>query len=1177
MSVAFSPDGKWVIAQGGAPEWNVTLWNWERCKQLACVPAKPLGSDAGAVRQVRFAAHDPGLASCAGEGLFRTFKCAESGVRALPDVKLPPAKSGAIKNYTAHCWLPDDAEVTDGGEEGAERRERCVLATDGGELLVVELNEVKATIPAMSDSKGVDCVIPYGVSGFVCGGADGTVSVYEKTDEKELYKRVKHFVIKQSPGARVTALALSPTDETLLCSTDDNQMYEVDMSNVDVVKSEDIECQLFTQGHHTQGVTGVDLCVRKPLAVTCSSDKSVRVWNYLDKADEICKYFAEEAHSVAFHPSGLHVLVGFSDKLRLCNLLMDDIRPYREFSIKGCRECSFSNGGKYFAAVNGPVIQVYNMYTCENVGNCRGHGGKVTGIAFSADDKRLLSTGLDGAVYEWSLSTFQREKENVIKSNEYASVAIAPDDTYVFAVGSDATLKQLDGEDLMLNEEFALTGTGGDGGQTQTQTFTRVRLTNGGRRLFAATSTGAVRAYELDGGRVAGEGKEFKELRCHAGPVTGMRVNFDDTLLFCVGEDGVLSVFDVKERAMEGATKAGEGMVFAQEVLMTKADLEDIRSRMHELEVQVNELTLQGEYQLRLKDLNMNEKIKDLTDKFQGELEGERSKYDALLQEKNELEMDFADQMKTTENKHAQATAATESSFQNKILNEIERYQALVEEKEELNRGWDEQNTALAESHDRLVADLTEEFAGKLQDEQMHSETLRLQLEEARAAANERENQLEEDADLEIDELKEKYELRLKEQRDVSLRLKGENGIMKKKFTTMQKSIAEQKDEIAGLFTDKKNLYATIADLEKDVAGLKREIRDRDETIGDKEKRIYDLKKKNQELEKFKFVLDFKIKELKRTIEPREQDISDMKNQITEMDKELERYNKSNTHLDLTIKDLRNKLLGMGQDVKRKQKAIEDRDSAIHSFQKDLHEATKHVQTPKRLAEEVKSLYAKHMTQKIDDKPPDKDIQREYNRQREYLEKTIDQFKRKLAKDVETHKKDNMALMNQNVALIKEINELRRETKMLRQSTSKASAPAPSAHSSGRLASKLGSRAGSRGGDDGLVREVETARLEIATLRAESDAKDARIAELEEYIAEGEAIPEPPPVVRVATPETASGAVRIPTLATSAEMDEHSAATRIQAVHRGRVAREEVKVKKLVSGALENVVLETGM
>ena len=49
------------------------------------------------------------------------------------------------------------------------------------------------------------------------------------------------------------------------------------------------------------------------------------------------------------------------------------------------------------------------------------------------------------------------------------------------------------------------------------------------------------------------------------------------------------------------------------------------------------------------------------------------------------------------------------------------------------------------------------------------------------------------------------------------------------------------------------------------------------------EKRIYDLKKKNQELEKFKFVLDYKIKELKKQIEPRENDIKAMKEQIQEV------------------------------------------------------------------------------------------------------------------------------------------------------------------------------------------------------------------------------------------------------------------------------------------------------
>jgi hypothetical protein len=76
-------------------------------------------------------------------------------------------------------------------------------------------------------------------------------------------------------------------------------------------------------------------------------------------------------------------------------------------------------------------------------------------------------------------------------------------------------------------------------------------------------------------------------------------------------------------------------------------------------------------------------------------------------------------------------------------------------------------------------------------------------------------------------------------------------------------------------------------------------MQERDDTIQDKEKRIYDLKKKNQELEKFKFVLgtfqsfvtlsqftnlctllDYKIQELKKQVEPREQDIIKLSQQI---------------------------------------------------------------------------------------------------------------------------------------------------------------------------------------------------------------------------------------------------------------------------------------------------------
>lgn len=70
----------------------------------------------------------------------------------------------------------------------------------------------------------------------------------------------------------------------------------------------------------------------------------------------------------------------------------------------------------------------------------------------------------------------------------------------------------------------------------------------------------------------------------------------------------------------------------------------------------------------------------------------------------------------------------------------------------------------------------------------------------------------------------------------------------------------------------------------KDISGQKEVIQERDKTIGKQEKQIYKQKKKSQNLEKFKFVLDHKIKELKRDIAPREDEITRMKEETNQMD-----------------------------------------------------------------------------------------------------------------------------------------------------------------------------------------------------------------------------------------------------------------------------------------------------
>lgn len=83
---------------------------------------------------------------------------------------------------------------------------------------------------------------------------------------------------------------------------------------------------------------------------------------------------------------------------------------------------------------------------------------------------------------------------------------------------------------------------------------------------------------------------------------------------------------------------------------------------------------MQNEYQLRLKDLAMNEKVKELTEKFTAELDVDKNKFDTLLQEKNEQELDYEEKMKQYEEKHQAQLATLDGQYQAKIMAEVDRY-----------------------------------------------------------------------------------------------------------------------------------------------------------------------------------------------------------------------------------------------------------------------------------------------------------------------------------------------------------------------------------------------------------------------------------------------------------------------------------------------------------------------
>lgn len=61
------------------------------------------------------------------------------------------------------------------------------------------------------------------------------------------------------------------------------------------------------------------------------------------------------------------------------------------------------------------------------------------------------------------------------------------------------------------------------------------------------------------------------------------------------------------------------------------------------------------------------------------------------------------------------------------------------------------------------------------------------------------------------------------------------------------------------------------------------------------------------------------------------------------------------------------------------------------------------------------------------------DLQAEYARQRQYLERTLDGLKRKAEKEAELRQMDRAKMFRENAVLVEEVNNLRREVKLIQQ------------------------------------------------------------------------------------------------------------------------------------------------
>ncbi|XP_039468370.1 cilia- and flagella-associated protein 57 isoform X1 [Oreochromis aureus] len=1023
ICIAFSPDSKYLIGLTEGPEWMLILWLWEKHKLLATLKTTNTNNP---VTQVSFNPYNNTQLCVSGTGVFKLFRYSEGALK-----QSSVAKVESI-NFLCHTWMSEHRVIagTDTGrllvfESGDLRREISMTSVQGQSARQVEVKKIKdANVDEGPSVPSITAILSYS-KGFACSRGPGTVFLFEQTDESG-YRKTREIKIPLDAYCsgvtlaeyqQIDTICFSPAEETLAISTNRGQLYSVSLSSVDMNKEDKLHFELLSQSFHSSSITGLSICIRKPLVATCSVDRSVRIWNYETKVLELYKEFQEEAYSVALHPTGLFILVGFSDRLRLMNLLIDDIRTFKEFTVRSCRECAFSNGGHMFAAVNGNIIQIYSVTSFDNILNLKGHNGKVCQIEWSLDDSRVVSCGVDGAVYEWNTQSGKRESESVLKSCSYTGVAFSSDCKTILAVGTDLTLKEI--QDCQVLREVPADETA----------HTALAVSHSGRVVFTGTSSGTVRAikYPLP------IQKEWITYQAHSGPVTKMVITYDDQFLLTVSEDGCLLIWKIIDKEGRGL-KSNKHIVHTEEILITKSDLEEKTQHMLEMKMRLEELQMENEYQLRLKDMNYNEKLRELSDNFVQQIGTLKTSQQAMKTEMEKQECENQQNSAELIMKHSKELKDLELSYSQKLIVEHEKYQDLEQKHQRMLEDYEKQLKSAEDRKIQAVEELTKMYEAKLQEKTQLLAQCQEDAEQKISVFKAIIKQAEEDEERKILEIQTNYEKKMKTEKQTNANLKGKNSIMAQKFISLQKRIDDRSADINKLKQERQRLLGLIRSLESDIEDLKRQISGHEKTSQDKDHIILCLKRKNQELEKLKFVLEFQLNELKQKTEPLQHDISVKKERISQLEEELIQTDKSNAQLKLTVSELKLKLKTRDKEMCKESQKVKDLETHLQRLKSDLHNCVSFIQEPKTLKDNIQMIYTRYVqqTERVERTNADDTVQKAVRHQCDRQERTVNGLKMRLVKSAEEHEKVYAKIMKENMTLIAEINELRKELHLAR-------------------------------------------------------------------------------------------------------------------------------------------------
>jgi len=941
-----------------------------------------------------------------GNNAFRYYEMINEETETLKPLysKISGVSENISTNYTSHSFSPN-SQLAISTESG----HILLLGTDG---ILIKVIDSQKNIPLYSISTSK--------KGIVAGGK-GIIAVYASTGrESEPYKFLNHSILKDNEEAIATCVDMSLfSNAHAAILTSNNQLLKATMTFTETLPSiEYLICEF-----HSGAINGMDLCVRKPLVVTCSKeDKTVKVWNYSQRRLELSKRFVEEILNVAFHPSGFHVIIGLQDKFLMMNVISNDLIVFHPQQLKVI-ELSLSNGGHLLAVAdqaNQSRILVYNFYTGFIVPALEDkikHNNKIKSIKWFDDDSGFISSDIGGVVNEWKFQDIGNYTQYIQKGAIFTSMLRVNDpttNTYnLFIACGDKYIREVNNGTETKKHDIGIP-------VSQLTIMKSRKLMFAGRSETQKPGTLKLLKFPLC--------NESVELQVHSQEIERVAVNCTDQYLLTCSRDGSLYVFDIKDRDKLAKDMDEMSILYSEEMLSNKDEQDNlIRKKEHFLQ------TIQDAKSENTKEQFLSTKQEEISNAQAELVQITKSNEDKKrqLEEKIRLEEQLADsKLQDKGEEYLNEMDDIKNKYSQELINKNTEYSEETVKKEEKEKQMVKEITEKTEEHNNELTKLTEEYMAEEIKKAQEIEKKKTEMEYTKKQDEERKKELHSDLIEEEKKVMEKNQGNIKKVNDAVGKTKGDLQNSRKKI----QENTQKKQELERDLQDKEQEMQKKRDeqskLKLKQESLESDKKEKDGAIGKLEDQIYTLKKETQELEKFKYVLDYKIKELKRDISPREKEIQKLKAQTNDMDQDLKDFNKYNSHLGLIVKELEKRLTKKKELMAQQRNSIRDSEVLIKRMKDAVYAAVQHIEDYEKLKLHLELLKSNFVKKEINTLKLETEIKKEYDEQKEYLVQSVNILKDQLVKDAESHKKDNNKIRLENKSLIDEIAKLRKKLEL---------------------------------------------------------------------------------------------------------------------------------------------------